>query len=79
MGIADFVPQDILESLKRHARSNGWRAAASFEFKQVLGLVPAFSFFTNEVFDRHANVVEEHLVNFMIAAKSNDRSNRNTR
>src|SRR3546814_11859951 len=48
MGIADFVPQDILESLKRHARSNGWRAAASFEFTQVLGLVAAFSFFTNE-------------------------------
>src|SRR3546814_1835908 len=52
MGIADFVPQDILESLKRHARSNGCRAAASFEFKQVLGLVAAFSFFTNEVFDQ---------------------------
>ncbi|MCY1409471.1 hypothetical protein D9M71_248220 [compost metagenome] len=47
--------------------------AGTFVSEQVLGAGPALVLFADEVLYRHTDVVEEHLVDFMLAVEGDDR------
>src|SRR6185312_10277918 len=51
-------------------------AGAALEFEQIFAVGPALALFADTVGDWHAHVVEEHLVDLVIAADGQDRPRR---
>ena len=68
----------------QHAAQRGMGApgrdrAAALEFEQVLGDAPALPFIAQPAGDRHPRVVEEHLIDFVVAGDTADRPHRDAR
>ena len=59
--------------LQRVAQLGRGDAGAALEFEQVLAVGPALAFLADAVGDGHADVVEEHLVDLVVAADGQDR------
>ncbi len=73
LAIADFLHRDALQ-MRQHrlGRADAGQARA-FVGQQVLGAGPALVFLADEVLHRHADVVEEDLVDLVVAVQGDDR------
>src|SRR5439155_13931129 len=65
--------------LQRVAQFGGGNGGAAFELEQVFAVGPALAFLADAVGDGHADIVEEHLVDLVIAADGQDRPRRDAR
>ena len=54
-------------------------AGAAFEFEQIFAVGPALAFIADAVGDGHADIVEEHLIDLVVAADGQDRPGRDAR
>ena len=61
------------QPVQRIAKRCAMRRAAAFELEQIFGDRPAFVFLADAVLLRHAHIVEEDLVHFMVARQRDDR------
>ena len=69
----DRVRRDALQFVQMDLQSRGDAAAAAFVFEQMLRDGPALVLFADAIGHRHAHVVEEHLIHFVIAGERDDR------
>gem|GEM_PF-5844522 len=79
LAIADFLHGDALE-VRQHrlGRADAGQARALVG-QQVLGAGPTLVFLTDKVFHRHADIVEEDLVDLVVAVQGDDRPHTDAR
>ncbi len=65
---------DALQKLQFTLRTSDFSDAGAFMAEQILRVGPSLVFFTDQVFDRHFHVIEEHFIHFMIFVQHDDRS-----
>ena len=70
---------EIRNGLERVAQFGRRDAGAALELEQIFAVGPALAFLADAVGDGHAHVVEEHLVDFVVAADGQDRPCRDAR